>query len=56
VIWRERSIAVPGAIAFLLGAIGLAMCDTAAIHWVPSVSGVLSGLVLLASPSSQPTR
>jgi hypothetical protein len=47
-VWREASIAVPGAIVFLLGVAGLALSATSANEWVPLVSGVCSGFVLLA--------
>jgi hypothetical protein len=47
-VWNEASIAVPGAIVFLLGAAGLALIATSADRWVPLVSGVPSGFVLLA--------
>jgi hypothetical protein len=47
-VWNEASIAVPGAIVFLLGAAGLALSATSANSWVPIVSGVSSGFVLLA--------
>jgi hypothetical protein len=47
-VWRDASIAVPGAIVFLLGVAGLALSATAADEWVPLVSGVSSGYVLLA--------
>lgn len=46
-VWREASIAVPGAIVFLLGVAGLALSATSANEWVPLVSGVCSGFVLL---------
>ncbi|MGA5762363.1 hypothetical protein [Nonomuraea bangladeshensis] len=47
-IWRTWDIAVPGALLTVLGVAGLVMTGTAAIAWVPFVSGVLSGVTLLA--------
>ncbi|WP_228010462.1 hypothetical protein [Nonomuraea phyllanthi] len=47
-IWKDRSIAVPGVLLTLLGAAGLVLASTPAAGWVPLVSGVLSGVVLLA--------
>ncbi|WP_219461367.1 hypothetical protein [Nonomuraea rhizosphaerae] len=47
-IWKDWRIAAPGAALTLLGAAGLAMAPTTALVWVPFVSGVLSGVVLLA--------
>ncbi|MEU0564801.1 hypothetical protein ABZ297_05280 [Nonomuraea sp. NPDC005983] len=47
-IWKDRSIAVPGGVLTLLGTAGLVLASTAAVAWVPLVSGVLSGVVLLA--------
>lgn len=47
-IWKDRGIAVPGVVLTLLGAAGLVMASTAGVAWVPIVSGVLSGVVLLA--------
>ncbi|MEV4836391.1 hypothetical protein AB0K05_17830 [Nonomuraea sp. NPDC049486] len=47
-VWREVSILVPGAGLTVLGLAGLAMVWTEAVAWVPIVSGVLSGLLLLA--------
>ncbi|WP_206060586.1 hypothetical protein [Nonomuraea basaltis] len=47
-IWKDWSIAVPGAALTLLGAAGLVLAPTAAVAWVPFVSGVLSGVVLLS--------
>ncbi|MEV7805192.1 hypothetical protein AB0O28_19795 [Microbispora sp. NPDC088329] len=46
-IWKEWGIAVPGVLLTVLGAVGLVLASTAAVAWVPFVSGVLSGLVLL---------
>lgn len=47
VIWREKSIAIPGSLLFAFGAAGLVMSDTGALRWVPLVSGVASGCALL---------
>jgi hypothetical protein len=47
-IWKDWSIAVPGVVLTLLGVAGLVLASTAAVTWVPLISGVLSGLVLLA--------
>jgi hypothetical protein len=47
-VWKEASIAVPGATVLLLGAAGLALAATSAHDWVPLVSGASSGFVLLA--------
>ncbi|MEU4697003.1 hypothetical protein [Nonomuraea dietziae] len=47
-IWKDWSIAVPGVVLTLLGGVGLVLASTAAVSWVPIVSGVLSGAVLLA--------
>ncbi|MEV0196030.1 hypothetical protein [Nonomuraea sp. NPDC050691] len=47
-VWKDRSIAVPGAILTVLGVAGLVMASTPAVTYVPLVSGVLSGVVLLA--------
>ncbi|WP_197093866.1 hypothetical protein [Nonomuraea sp. SBT364] len=47
-IWKDWSIAVPGAALSLLGVAGLVLASTSAVTWVPLVSGVLSGVVLLA--------
>ncbi|MFF3669946.1 hypothetical protein [Microtetraspora malaysiensis] len=46
-IWKDWSIAVPGVVLTVLGAAGLVLASTAAVAWVPFVSGVLSGVVLL---------
>ncbi|MEV1176248.1 hypothetical protein [Nonomuraea sp. NPDC049784] len=46
-VWKDWSIAVPGAVLTLLGVGGLALASTTAVAWVPLVSGVMSGLVLL---------
>lgn len=47
-VWKERTIAVPGAVLTVLGAAGLVTAATSAVEWVPLISGVLSGVVLLA--------
>ncbi|MFE0152085.1 hypothetical protein ACFWY5_33430 [Nonomuraea sp. NPDC059007] len=47
-IWKDWAIAVPGAVLTVLGVAGLVMAATAGLAWVPFVSGVLSGAVLLA--------
>lgn len=47
-IWRTWNIAVPGVLLAGLGAAGFVMAGTAAVGWVPFVSGVLSGVTLLA--------
>ncbi|MEU6786706.1 hypothetical protein ABZ912_46575 [Nonomuraea angiospora] len=46
-IWKDRGIAVPGAVLTLLGVAGLLLAPTGAVAWVPLVSGVLSGVALL---------
>ncbi|GAA3429426.1 hypothetical protein ACWDTT_28800 [Streptosporangium sandarakinum] len=46
-VWKDRSIAVPGVVLTVLGVAGLVLAATAAVAWVPFVSGVLSGVVLL---------
>ncbi|MFG6201854.1 hypothetical protein [Nonomuraea sp. JJY05] len=46
-IWKDRGIAVPGAVLTLLGVAGLLLAPTGAVAWVPLVSGVLSGAALL---------
>ncbi|MEV4115024.1 hypothetical protein [Nonomuraea sp. NPDC049695] len=46
-IWKDWGIAVPGVVLTLLGAGGLVLTWTAAVAWVPFVSGVLSGVMLL---------
>ncbi|MFI0775422.1 hypothetical protein [Streptomyces sp. NPDC021212] len=55
-VWKQRSIAVPGAALTVLGAAGLAMAATPAVDWVPFVSGVLSGAVLLGGGTYAVTR
>lgn len=47
-VWKEPSIAVPGAFVMLLGVAGLTVAATSAKEWVPLLSGVASGFVLLA--------
>ncbi|MBD3144572.1 hypothetical protein IEQ31_15435 [Microbispora camponoti] len=47
-IWKDRTIMVPGAVLTVLGVAGLVMTATSAVAWVPLVSGVLSGVTLLA--------
>ncbi|MEU4540292.1 hypothetical protein AB0G15_36180 [Streptosporangium sp. NPDC023825] len=51
-VWKDRGIAVPGVVLALLGAAGLVMASTAAVAWVPFVSGVLSGIVLLTGTAA----
>ena len=46
--WRQRSVILPGVILALFGAAGLILSATSALAWVPFVSGVLSGVTLLA--------
>ncbi|GII33765.1 hypothetical protein [Planotetraspora mira] len=47
-VWKQSGIAVPGVVLTLLGVIGLVLAATSAVAWVPFVSGVLSGVSLLA--------
>jgi hypothetical protein len=47
-VWKNRTIMLPGLVLTVLGVAGLAMTFTAALEWVPLVSGVLSGVTLLA--------
>jgi hypothetical protein len=47
-IWKSWDIAVPGAVLTLLGVAGLVLAPTSGAAWVPFLSGVLSGIVLLA--------
>lgn len=57
VVWREASVAVPGVILVVLGGSGLVLVSTGtAVDWVPSISGVLSGLALLAGSVAATTR
>jgi hypothetical protein len=51
-VWKDWGIAVPGGVLTLLGAAGLVLASTAAVAWVPFVSGVLSGVVLLAGTAT----
>ncbi|WP_327588100.1 hypothetical protein OHA25_14625 [Nonomuraea sp. NBC_00507] len=46
-VWRAVSILIPGLGLTVLGLVGLIMVWTPAVEWVPFVSGVLSGLLLL---------
>lgn len=46
--WKTRSILVVGAVLTVLGVVGLVLLGTAALPWVPFVSGTLSGVTLLA--------
>ncbi|MEW2360159.1 hypothetical protein [Spirillospora sp. NPDC029432] len=46
-VWKRRAIAVPGVLLAVLGAAGMAMAAAPAVEWIPFVSGVLSGAVLL---------
>ncbi|MEV0314248.1 hypothetical protein B0I32_108112 [Nonomuraea fuscirosea] len=47
-VWKDWGIAVPGVVLTLLGAAGLVLAATgSALAWVPIISGVLSGVVLL---------
>ncbi|MGN9841260.1 hypothetical protein ACTMTI_24340 [Nonomuraea sp. H19] len=46
-VWKDWAIAVPGVVLTLLGVAGLVLAATDAIAWVPLISGVLSGVVLL---------
>jgi hypothetical protein len=47
-VWQQRSILVPGILLTGYGGAGLIMAATPAVDWVPLVSGVLSGITLLA--------
>ncbi|MEU7988261.1 hypothetical protein AB0B56_25630 [Streptosporangium canum] len=51
-VWKDWSIAVPGVVLTLLGVAGLVLASTAAVAWVPFVSGVLSGIVLLTGTAA----
>ncbi|MCK2216949.1 hypothetical protein MF672_024610 [Actinomadura sp. ATCC 31491] len=55
-VWRAWGIAVPGVLLTALGGTGLALVATPAVAWVPFVSGVLSGAVLLAGSVSTAWR
>lgn len=47
-VWKQLSILVPGVLLTCYGLIGLMLASTSAVRWVPIVSGVLSGVTLLA--------
>ncbi|MFB9800862.1 hypothetical protein [Streptomonospora salina] len=47
-VWTAPSVAVPGAVLTALGAAGFALAALSLTPWVPAVSGVLSGVTLLA--------
>jgi hypothetical protein len=47
-VWKQRSILIPGVLLTGYGVVGLIMATTSAVAWVPVVSGVLSGVTLLA--------
>ncbi|MFI6597507.1 hypothetical protein ACIBHX_14730 [Nonomuraea sp. NPDC050536] len=47
-VWRQRSILVTGVTLTVLGVAGFAMAAASALTWIPFVSGVISGAVLLA--------
>jgi hypothetical protein len=47
-VWKRRSILIPGVLLTGYGVAGLIMATTSAVTWVPVVSGVLSGVTLLA--------
>lgn len=47
-VWRQRSILVPGVTLTVLGVAGFIMAAASALTWIPFVSGVVSGVVLLA--------
>ncbi|WP_217708660.1 hypothetical protein [Nonomuraea rhodomycinica] len=47
-VWKDWSIAVPGAVLTVLGVAGLVLASTPAVSWVPLLSGMLSGVVLVA--------
>jgi hypothetical protein len=46
-VWKRRAIAVPGVLLSGLGGAGMIMAAGSAVQWIPFVSGVLSGVVLL---------
>ncbi|RSN46508.1 MULTISPECIES: hypothetical protein [Actinomadura] len=46
-IWKRTAIAVPGALLTALGVAGMVMAALSHVDWIPFVSGVLSGAVLL---------
>jgi hypothetical protein len=47
-VWHQPTVLVPGVLLTGYGVAGLVMSATSAAAWVPFVSGVLSGLTLLA--------
>ncbi|GAA2080396.1 hypothetical protein [Actinomadura alba] len=47
-VWKHRGILLPGVILSLFGVAGLVLAATSAVEWVPLVSGVLSGVTLMA--------
>ncbi|MFF4413631.1 hypothetical protein ACFYY8_13950 [Streptosporangium sp. NPDC001559] len=47
-VWKDWTIAVPGVALTLLGIAGFLMAWAGSLPWVPIVSGVASGAVLLA--------
>ncbi|MES9538204.1 hypothetical protein [Actinomadura sp. NPDC000600] len=47
-VWKRGSIAVPGVVLTGLGAAGMIMAAVSSVEWIPFVSGVLSGITLLA--------
>ncbi|MFC3979849.1 hypothetical protein [Streptosporangium jomthongense] len=47
-VWKDGTIAVPGVALTLLGIAGFLMAWAGSLPWVPIVSGVASGAVLLA--------
>ncbi|MFC4907696.1 hypothetical protein [Actinomadura gamaensis] len=47
-VWSESTILIPGAGLTLLGITGFALAAASSENWIPAVSGVGSGLVLLA--------
>ncbi|WP_173530853.1 hypothetical protein [Nonomuraea antri] len=51
-IWKDYGIAVPGVVLTLLGAAGLVLAWTSMAAWAPFVSGVLSGVALLAGSTT----
>lgn len=55
-IWKSRSILVPGAVLTALGLAGFAVAAAGSVEWVPLVSGVGSGLALVAGSVWQSLR
>ncbi|MFI6483432.1 hypothetical protein ACIBH1_36270 [Nonomuraea sp. NPDC050663] len=47
--WKEPRLYVPAAVLSLLGVAGFAVAALGAVAWVPVVSGVLSGVIMLAA-------